>query len=155
MPVRRTLPASASDAFDLLVDLRRHDALFPATHVQGPVGEIRVGSRFSAITAGIVRDRMILRRLERPDPCAGAGAGADTEAQDSPGVAVLEKVGPIFAGFATITVRPITATTCEATWSYDVSLAVGPPWASRRAMSLICSGLAWLALRQAGRALSA
>ena len=144
MPVRRTLPAPASDAFDLLVDLRRHDALFPATRVQGPRGEIRVGSRFSAITAGLVRDRMILRVLERPE--------GDTS-HDSPGVAVLEKVGPIFAGFATITVTPASAATCEATWSYDVSLAVGPPWASRGVMTLVCTGLAWIALRQAARAL--
>ena len=143
MPVRRTLPAPAADAFDLLVDLRRHDALFPATRVQGPRGEIQVGARFSAVTAGIVRDRMILRVLERPS----------ADPAPEPGIAVLEKVGPIFAGFATITVTPMGPTTCEATWSYDVCLAVGPPWASRAVMTVVCTGLAWIALRQASRAL--
>ncbi|ACQ79149.1 hypothetical protein Bcav_0888 [Beutenbergia cavernae DSM 12333] len=142
--VSRVLALPPADAFALVTDLPRHDRWIPFTRVQGP-RRPHPGARYSALSLGVLRDRMELTVWREPD-------------DDAVGVATYVKHGPVLLGTSTLTVRPhgtdAAPSSSLVTWSYDAWLAVLPPRATRRATSASGRAMAALALARMGRAVS-
>lgn len=134
------LPPTA--AFELITDLTRHSEWIPLTRIQGPATP-RAGARYSALSAGVIRDRMELERFEPPRP------GGPVEAI---GVAEYRKHGPVLLGRARITVSPGAGPGSGASlvnWEYDAWLAGLPPSATRAVLTRALDAMAALALWRA------
>lgn len=127
----RTVRAPVGTTFAALTDLRRHGEAFPLTTVAAPAGPARVGDHYEAVTAGFVRDGMVLEELR------GSPAGSRR--------AVYRKVDGVFRGPVTLTARAVPGGT-RVTWSYDVVLARGPRALTRVPATIACGLVARLAL---------
>lgn len=130
--VTRVVHASPIRTFAVLTDLRRHAGAFPLTTIAAPPPPARVGEKYEAVTAGIVRDEMRLEALAA-SPSGGRRA-------------VYRKIGGLFRGTAILTALPHPEGT-RVVWAYDVRLAHGPAWLTRIPATIACVLTATLALR--------
>lgn len=103
--VRRRLPLSAPEAWELVTDVRNHARWVPLTRIAaGP--SLEVGEEFLAVSGPGARrgwpgiaDRMVLESSTPPDPDSGR-----------PGHAVYRKRGPVLLGTAEVRVSPVRVT---------------------------------------------
>ncbi len=115
--VSARLPLGAEAAWALVTDVRNHARWVPLTRIDSaPL--LAVGDTFTAVSGpGSGRgwpglpDRMVVERLDPPDPAAGA-----------PGTAAYRKLGPVLLGTAGVRVAPETTSSCILTWIEDVHL---------------------------------
>jgi len=112
---RAVLPLPADEAWDLLVDVRRHERWVPMTRIEAdaPLG---VGESFTAVSGPTARtggpglvDRMTVLRS---DPPSGRAIG----------VADYRKDGPVLRGGAGIEVRALGPVWCEVTWIEQIGV---------------------------------
>ncbi|UFU07299.1 hypothetical protein [Ruania halotolerans] len=114
----RVFPARASAMFAHLTTLPRHEALIPFTRITARPAPAQVGDTIVAVTAGLLRDVMLVTEISAPDDGPRSGT-----MPASTGVAVFRKVGPVLLGSARIEVTPLGASTCRVDWTEDVRLA--------------------------------
>lgn len=117
----RLLAAPAEHVWDVVTDVRRHEAWIPMTRIDA-ADTLGLGATFAGISGptatrggpGLV-DRMVVEVLDPPAP-AGRGHGART------GVARYRKTGPVLLGVAEVRVRPLGPGHTVLTWVEDVYL---------------------------------
>lgn len=107
--MRRTIPASAAETFALLTDLPGHHRWIPLTTTDAPPPPARPGDVLTAVTLGVLPDRMRVEHLRPP-------------AEGAPGVLVVRKLGPVLLGPVEITVTPTGPRACVVHWREDVWL---------------------------------
>jgi hypothetical protein len=108
--VRRTIPASADETFALLADLRGHHRWIPLTTTDAPPPPARPGDALTALTAGVLPDRMRVEHVRPPSVDGG------------PGVLGVRKLGPVLLGDVEITVTPAGPGASVVDWREDVWL---------------------------------
>lgn len=141
--MRRTLPASATDAFALLADLRGHHRWIPLTTTDAPPPPVRRGDALTALTAGFLPDRMRVEHVRHP-----GGDREDGELQ-------VRKLGPVLLGDVEITVTPAGPRACVADWREDVWLRGPlPRGLTRLLLSPVLEAMTALALRRVARHLA-
>ncbi|MGE9809131.1 SRPBCC family protein [Janibacter sp. G1551] len=109
--VVRHIPASVSDVWARVADLRAHGDHVPLTRMVTDAGAPRVGWAFSGITAlGPFRlvDAMVVTRWEPPTAARATG------------VLRIEKVGRLLAGWAEIEVSPHGDAGSRVVWSEEL-----------------------------------
>ncbi len=140
-------PAAASTAslrirvpagvvFDRLTTLPFHGGLIPLTRVAAPDRPARIGDVVTAVSAGVLRDVMVVA-----DTCRPVG--------ERRGRARFAKTGPVLFGWAGIDVVPLGPDTCLVRWSEHIRLRR----TSGRLLSRAGAAMAALALLRARRLL--
>lgn len=117
----RLLAAPAEHVWDVVTDVRRHEAWIPMTRIDA-ADTVGLGDTFAGVSGptatrggpGLV-DRMVVEVLD-PPAAAGRGHGART------GVARYRKIGPVLLGVAEVRVRPLGPGHTVLTWVEDVHL---------------------------------
>lgn len=111
-PTGVALPHAAPAVWETLADLAGHHRWVPLTTTDAPPPPPRPGDRLTAVTAGVLVDRMLVTRARPP-------------LEGRPGVLTLEKIGPILLGPVRIVVAPAGPAACTVDWREHVHLA-GP-----------------------------
>ncbi|MPV48593.1 MULTISPECIES: SRPBCC family protein [unclassified Pseudactinotalea] len=143
---RIRIEAPAGEVFDWLTTLTHHGRLIPLTRVAAPTRPAAVGDVVTAVTLGLLRDVMVVTRVERPAEPAGPGGPV--------GRATFSKTGPMLLGWASIEVVPAGETACEVRWTESIHASV---WGRRTGGALLTRGgglMVALALRRARRILA-
>ncbi|MPV38732.1 SRPBCC family protein [Georgenia subflava] len=107
--MRRALPVPAAAAFGLLTDLAGHHRWIPLTRTDAPPAPPRPGDLLTAVTAGVLPDRMVVTEVRAP-------------AGDTAGVLRVRKEGPLLLGPVTIAVEPAGHDRCTVRWTEEVWL---------------------------------
>lgn len=117
---RRTGPARTASlrirvparvAFDRLTTLPFHGRLIPLTHVAAPDRPARIGDVVTAVSAGVLRDVMVV-----------TDAGWEDAGERVRGSVRLVKTGPVLLGWASIVVVPLGEHACLVRWSEHIRL---------------------------------
>lgn len=133
--VRRIIPAPADDVFEFLTTITNHARLIPCTRIEAPSRPVVTGDVITAISAGVLRDVMVV--TSGVDVCSGPCSG--------PRRVTLVKSGPILHGWAEIAVRELDDHSSEASWQEFIRLRHSSGTILTRAVEVMCSLALWRA----------